>query len=197
MNKVTVENDMSMEEALASIRQIINNDMDTMDNSKEAFSTPTPYTSEDVLDLTDVVTSNGTIIRLHPPQRNHSVNNMPDIKAGDDLRNPDLSSSLSLEDKDETKQISRETSRVREETILSQDTVKKSLEALKGLDRIHDKTLETLRDGSFGEQTMEEFVVNMIRPLLKTWLDTNLPSLVKWVVTEQIEQLMKEQQKNS
>lgn len=45
---------------------------------------------------------------------------------------------------------------------------------------------------SVGNQTVEGLMREMLRPMLKDWLDAHLPSLVKWIVTEQIEKMMKE-----
>ena len=42
-----------------------------------------------------------------------------------------------------------------------------------------------------GGYTVEALMREMLRPMLKEWLDANLPSLVKWLVTEQIEKMLK------
>jgi len=38
-------------------------------------------------------------------------------------------------------------------------------------------------------RTLEDLVSEMLRPMLKEWLDDNLPSLVERVVTEEIERV--------
>lgn len=185
MSKVTVENDASMEDVLASIRRIISDDMggeenlNSVDKSPQLSSNPLPlrgrgrFESEDVLDLTDVVTPNGTIIRLKPRQAN-GIN----AKREDGARPEAVPQPV-------------------QEAIFSDETALKSLDALKDLTRLNEKVFETVRDGPFGRQTMEEFIVSMMKPMLKTWMDANLPSLVKWVVAEQIEKLLKEQKEGS
>lgn len=44
-----------------------------------------------------------------------------------------------------------------------------------------------------GGYTVEELMRELLRPMLKDWLDTHLPSLVKWLVTEQIEKMLQGQ----
>lgn len=44
-----------------------------------------------------------------------------------------------------------------------------------------------------GGHTVDALMRELLRPLLKDWLDTHLPSLVKWLVTEQIEKMLKDQ----
>lgn len=169
MTKVTAENDASMEDVLASIRRIISDDIDP-----EAEASPSKklgsLESEDVLDLTDVVTSNGAVIRLKPRQASGIH--------------------MKAEDKVQPKPASRRV----QDALFSDETALKSLSALKDLDRLNDKVLETATAGSFGSQTMEEFIVSMMKPMLKAWMDAHLPSLVKWVVAEQIEKLLKERE---
>lgn len=52
------------------------------------------------------------------------------------------------------------------------------------------------QQGSIGNLTLEQIVRHMLRPMLKEWLDSHLPSLVKWLVTEQIEKLIQQQMKD-
>ena len=44
-----------------------------------------------------------------------------------------------------------------------------------------------------GGYTVDALMREMLRPMLKEWLDAHLPSLVKWLVTEQIEKMLKDQ----
>lgn len=47
--------------------------------------------------------------------------------------------------------------------------------------------------GNAGGYTVDALMREMLRPMLKEWLDAHLPSLVKWLVTEQIEKMLKDQ----
>lgn len=42
--------------------------------------------------------------------------------------------------------------------------------------------------------TIEELVIAMIKPLLKEWLDTNLPSLVKNIIEKEIKRLIPDEE---
>ena len=41
-----------------------------------------------------------------------------------------------------------------------------------------------------GGKTVESLVRETLKPLLKEWLDRNLPTLVRWVVHEQVEKMV-------
>jgi len=43
-----------------------------------------------------------------------------------------------------------------------------------------------------GQRTIEELVRDMLRPLLKEWLDSNLPSLVERVVRDEVDRLVRD-----
>ena len=44
-----------------------------------------------------------------------------------------------------------------------------------------------------GNYTVDALMRELLRPMLKEWLDAHLPSLVKWLVTEQIEKMLQAQ----
>jgi cell pole-organizing protein PopZ len=46
-----------------------------------------------------------------------------------------------------------------------------------------------------GQRTIEDMVREMLRPLLKEWLDSNLPHLVERVVQEEVARLVRDVQK--
>jgi hypothetical protein len=85
-----------------------------------------------------------------------------------------------------------------EELLIAEQTVQESLAALSTLrtyaaQPTQSPSCSDTRNQS--QQTLEGMVREMLRPMLKEWLDANLPSLVKWVVTEQVERLCKEMRK--
>lgn len=49
--------------------------------------------------------------------------------------------------------------------------------------------LQTSLASSNSGRTLEDIVVDMLRPMLKEWLDDNLPSLVERLVAEEIERI--------
>lgn len=82
------------------------------------------------------------------------------------------------------------------DTLMSQETVEASSQALSALARsvIEQKMQqkELTPTEKFGQQTVDELMQAILRPMLKEWLDAHLPSLVKWIVTEQIEKVMQQ-----
>ena len=82
------------------------------------------------------------------------------------------------------------------ETLLSKETFDASSQALAALTRtvveqsVQEK--EFSPEEKFGQQTVDELMQSILRPMLKDWLDAHLPSLVKWIVTEQIEKVMQQ-----
>ncbi|MBL0941110.1 MAG: DUF2497 domain-containing protein [Alphaproteobacteria bacterium] len=215
MSKVNIENETSMEEVLASIRQIISEDIENHETHSSKSRPPQVIAkhnsfkvqalNEDVLDLTDVLSHDGTVVRLKPkqerkvdmknaseigPNLSESYENILDLV---DAEEESTSQSQSLPHDDQTPLSDHS----RQEAIFSPETVQKSVAALKDLNKLNEKVHDMISNGSFGQQTMEEFMLAIMKPMLKTWMDAHLPSLVKWVVAEQIEKLLKEKQEST
>lgn len=83
--------------------------------------------------------------------------------------------------------------------MISPQTIAESVAALSGLSTQmpHNETQRTdnQKFQPLGGRTIEELTHEILKPLLKDWLDSHLPTLVKWIVTEQIEKMMQQQQK--
>lgn len=66
-------------------------------------------------------------------------------------------------------------------SLISEDAVEASRQSLSALSSLRERT------GPMGdEHPLEAVVREMLRPLLKDWLDQNLPSLVEELVTREI-----------
>jgi cell pole-organizing protein PopZ len=84
--------------------------------------------------------------------------------------------------------------------MISPETVAESVAALSALATTpqNDQSIPTShRSQPVGDRTIEDLTRDLLKPMLKDWLDANLPSLVKWIVTEQIEKMIKQQQLQS
>lgn len=88
------------------------------------------------------------------------------------------------------------------EDLMSADTMKKSASAFIELTELANKvsaaapvtrTGHTVTSENTGQHTVDELMRELLRPMLREWLDAHLPSLVKWLVTEQIEKMLKDQ----
>jgi cell pole-organizing protein PopZ len=268
MNTPTSQ-DKSMDEILASIRQTITEDLGTMSNAQNTSqdTDSKPFSSDDVLELTQIIQEDGTIIDLREEQTMNSlsledntgtlamdepiasqadtmvaenisasVRDMPEenvetgraesaissmenmseeVVAADAPFNTtsDISSqadiAASLNQSEQTGEAlssnmaSPSPSEVAPpsassgfgEPIMDTATIRESLAALSGLSRFSPNATDDGNNSSAGAQTIDGLVRELLRPMLKEWLDANLPSLVKWVVTEQVERIFKERNK--
>ncbi|USO01572.1 MAG: DUF2497 domain-containing protein [Alphaproteobacteria bacterium] len=82
--------------------------------------------------------------------------------------------------------------------LLSDETVERSLEALSSLDTVMGDQKTSASDSSLSQKTvktLEDIMQEALRPLLREWLDRNLPVVVRSVVREQIEKILALRQK--
>lgn len=76
------------------------------------------------------------------------------------------------------------------ETLLSDEAVRRTSAALDNLRQIKEKTAAHESHLShLGEKTIEQFVFDLMRPMLKEWMEKNLPGLVEKMVSKEIERL--------
>lgn len=82
------------------------------------------------------------------------------------------------------------------EDLISEGALSESSAALAGLASVAKTMIQTtgrpLKPESVGGMTVESLMRELLRPMLKDWLDSHLPSLVKWLVTEQIEKMLQQ-----
>ena len=64
-----------------------------------------------------------------------------------------------------------------------------SAEATTAAGNAFDRLAEVLLDRSGGTRALENMTTEMLRGMLKQWLDDNLPSLVERLVREEIERV--------
>ena len=72
-----------------------------------------------------------------------------------------------------------------------------SIAALSQIQQISPKSEQRMSDIPLGEgpTSIESMVREMLRPLLKEWLDSNLPHLVERVVQDEVSRLVRDSQK--
>ena len=150
------KNDSAMEEVLASIKQIIAEDLDSDNKNKTSVSA-----DDEVIELTDEIQTNDEVINLKDSKVKSREKDTPRAVTG--------------------------------EPLISEEVAKVSTDALKELGSYANVKSTTENNTPFGQRTVEDVVRETLRSLLKEWMDAHLPSLVKWLVAEQIEKLMKEQ----
>lgn len=82
-----------------------------------------------------------------------------------------------------------------DEPLVSATAMSEAAQALHSLNKFaqeRPKAPEPRLDKGIGGQTVENLVREILRPLLKEWLEANLPTLVRWVVNEQVEKIVRQ-----
>ena len=80
---------------------------------------------------------------------------------------------------------------VAEERLVSQPPATESVSSLASLAAAVDNHRRAV-DPSIGPKTIEDLVKEVMRPMIREWLDGNLPSLVERLVGREIQRLTRE-----
>jgi cell pole-organizing protein PopZ len=152
-----------MDEILASIRQIISTDSDEEDHQPFFPPHAPPQQRDDILDLTNAL----------PDERDH-VYISPELQINE-------WGSPSSPHQDFAENVN-EPLPAEEDRLLSESTINETAHAFHLLNKMAEKK-------SAGEQPLENLVREMLKPLLKEWLDKNLPGIVRSIVTEQVKKI--------
>jgi cell pole-organizing protein PopZ len=188
MSDAKGQHEPSMEEILASIRRIIAEDSDAPVTAEgtppeaakpasepavavAAAATAPAAKEDDVLELTEVI---------EDPPANEAAPSQPEepaMSTDSEMQEPHLVSAAPVE----------------RERLLSNTTAAASVAALSQLVvRPRDKSGELPLGAA--DRTLEDMVRELMRPLLKDWLDQNLPGLVERVVKDEVARLVREAQ---
>jgi cell pole-organizing protein PopZ len=184
MSDAKAQQEPSMEEILASIRRIISEDAD---GQKPAAAEPAPGPAEPeddgVLELTDRVNDDGSVVSLHR-QGEDEFPELAPSKPSFSLDDHDLGG-----EKDEIAFDHDEFS----QALMSGGSSAAAASAFAQLEqemsvppRPSSPSAAPARGGSL---TVEQLVMDAVRPLLKDWLDQNLPGMVEDLVKAEIERV--------
>ncbi len=179
MSESKGQHEPSMEEILASIRRIIAEDGEQPAAAPPPAATavaaaqPAPAVkSEEILELTEVVEEHPTEPEPEPapepPKPEPPAPPMAAVAAFD------------LGDR-----------------LVSDAAAAASIAALSQIQQLGSQSEKRMSDIPLGEgqRTIEAMVREMLRPLLKEWLDSNLPHLVERVVQDEVSRLVRDTQK--
>jgi cell pole-organizing protein PopZ len=181
----------SMEDILQSIKRIIEDESDTQ--AKPAAP------AGDVLDLTQVIKDDGTITTIPPlpamgaakpepaPETAKPVIAAPAPIAAPAAAQPQPSAPSSApKPAPKPKQL--------EDALVSDQAVQAALAALKPLAESANKESSVphappvaLRSGT----TVEDLMLEALKPMLKTWLDEHLPLIVQKIVEKEVKRIVK------
>jgi uncharacterized protein len=179
-------NEPSMEDILASIRRIISDDHEPV--PEPAFREPDPTPLKAVLDITEQHVSSG----LYPQPPSSAAEEKPFIQDGPfheerpvarlvesyEAERPVPPAAVAMAQAPQA--FAQPCERNPGEALLSRMTEASVSEAFGRLSAVRAPSQP---------QTVEDLMKEMLRPMLKVWLDENLPALVERLVKAEIERV--------
>lgn len=202
MSNIEQAAEPTMEEILSSIRKIISDD--DQDDAPalaappvEAVAAPEPVIEpdddpgDDIFELTEVVTEEAPVEDDFPDNEVEAPSDgLIDPETVDDLEfvavEPEPEPEPELEPEP---QPMVEYSAVEESVLEVGSRALLSDEAGIETSAAFNQLAETLLSRNGTSRTIEELVQDMLRPMMKGWLDANLPPLVERLVREEIERV--------
>jgi uncharacterized protein len=208
MSEAKGQHEPSMEEILASIRRIIAEDGEpgtaaATDEKPPAAAGAASAASrqEEILELTDVVEEDGTVVSLNagapgkPAAEPPAPKRPPPSDSPLGLESPPMPAPHALPETDAPPPprplpMSDDSA----QRLVSGATAAASVAAFSQLGSLGQR--ERRDDMALGEvgRTLEDVIRELLRPMLKDWLDTNLPHLVERLVQEEIQRMVREAQ---
>jgi len=200
MSDTKAQPEPTMEEILASIRRIISeNDEEGRPVAQVGGLAP----EDNVLELTDMVADDGSVVSLTAPAEEEMADVEAEADLGDDIPplpddgvagEPDDDSEVMMEDAQDDKiEFSSEEliGQVKptgiDEGLMSATAAGATAAAFAALARSSQSRDGGLALGS--GRTLEDLVQEMIRPMIKEWLDKNLPPMAERLVRKELERL--------
>ena len=217
MSDQNAEQEPSMEEILASIRRIISEDGEeegTAETAPEEVAeaepaqeepAPEPEPEEEVLELTDEIQDDGTVVNL---KTGEEIDEEPTVETEEEVElemidaeeEPEPERELEPEDEPEPEAEPELVAEPALEDAVAAEATERLVSDMPGMESV--STLSGLAaavdshrravDPSIGPRTIEDLVKEVMRPMIKEWLDDNLPSLVERLVSREIERLTRE-----
>lgn len=199
MSDTKAQPEPTMEEILASIRRIIS------ENDEDGASQGAPVggiaPEDNVLELTEMVADDGSVVSLNAPLDEQAAEEDVDEDMGDEIppvpddgvaADEDEDSELTMEDADDKIEFSPEEligqPKAVDEGLMSAAAAGATAAAFAALARSSSQS----RDGGLAlgsGRTLEDLVQEMIRPMIKEWLDKNLPPMAERLVRKELERL--------
>jgi hypothetical protein len=176
----------SMEEIIASISRII-----TEDKRPSEPVRPVPAEKSDILELTEVVDEDESVRLKAPTVGNPNATSVGTAAAMDaEPAGPGNPVESGLPQTEVGVQTRAEIGRERILSSATSGAAAAAFAQLGALPRERRKEGELPLGGV--DRTLEDIVRDMLRPLLQTWLDENLPGMVERLVREEIARVVGE-----
>ncbi len=191
-----LSNDQSMEEILSSIKRIIADE----DNARAAGmprpprrkpvirSVPAPEVSEDdqILELTDAIVPDDSSVHAEESPTNIApfpVAEKLEAKESEVMVKPPRSTTTAEPGLSGANDAAAEAAVDAAPAVISDSSAAAVREALSSLSSL------LIKPADAPSNTLEGLVQEMLRPMLKEWLDTNLPGMVETMVKREIEKI--------
>lgn len=165
----------SMEEILSSIRQLIATESDP--KGKPLLIEE----QDDILDLTNLLPEEAC-----SPAKQKAKTMATEGRKG--MRLPSWAENI----KEPIPSPSKKEGVSKDDLFLSRAAAEETAKALEALTQLKGGASAGSAKSSLDGQAIEQQLRELLRPLLKEWLDANLPVLVRWIVNEQIEKIMEQ-----
>lgn len=177
------EEEPSIEEILASIRQIISDD-DEEEVEEEVIESPVHEDNDDVLELTEE-----DLVKQEEPEPEEEAPIEIDMRDKDE---EEVIDEPEEEEEMDPKDIIEE---IRAQTSESANTVPSDIlsnaaqsAALSSMGKLKSK-MPINNARSYDGVTLEDIVREMLHPMLREWMDDNLPPMVERIVQKELEKL--------
>jgi uncharacterized protein len=169
-----------MEEIIASISRIITDEKTSVEPVR-----PVPGEKSEILELTEVVDEDGSVRRV-VPEAGSSDRRTTGSSAGVDPTAANASARSGAAALPPELEVEPRVELGRERILSSatSDAAAAAFAQLGALPREQHREGELPLGGV--DRTLEDIVREMLRPLLQTWLDENLPGIVERLVREEI-----------
>ena len=154
-----------------------------------AADVPARAAEDDVLELTDALNDDGTVRRLAPigGSARHTADSSPETPPAAVADEPEPEQQAKPEPepphRDPAGPAPTATQAAAEDHLVSEVT---SLAAAAALSRLASAPRTPREAPMVGDRPLDELVQDLLRPLLQTWLDENLPQLVERLVQAEI-----------
>lgn len=204
MSDTKAQPEPTMEEMLASIRRIIS---ENDEEGRPIVGTTASSPEDNVLELTEMVADDGSVVSLTAPQDAPADEDMAEAEADTDLSDeipplpedgaaaePDDDSEVMMEDTQDDKiefssdeLIGQPKPSGIADGLMSATAAGATAAAFAALARSSQSRDSGLALGS--GRTLEDLVQEMIRPMIKEWLDKNLPPMAERLVRKELDRL--------
>lgn len=165
----------------------------------------TPSSQDDIDSLFDEAPATTEATETTPAEESQEADNATEeeteaLEMADQVMAPSAPSGSSAAEEEDVAAIPVTPAHDFAQDVLSARALEESNAALSQLSALSEEMAQTaMRKGlgqAVGDCTIEQLMREMLQPMLKEWLDTHLPGLVKWVVTEEVAKMRKEAAKH-